>query len=184
MPPISPLSVQNLNPPPIKLEAIPISEAPEGLYEQLMGIQEDMLKMQYTEFPDLSNHPAYQEYAQVIKNGKVVAKIDNQGCVTTPHGLPPFTREFPGDIDGETGPVLAKARAAMIAEASGGVVVKSSTSLTQSQYNDLEMPEPTIDYKAMKEDPRYAQLLKLKEARTLFLTQQIAQLSKEDALPE
>ena len=153
-----------------------ICEADEETYQRLVGAQEQLLEMRYRQAPDLSNNLAYAPYATVRVNGKVVAEIDNNGFVTTSNAMGArINRMLPeADWAGE-GPNLAQARAELIARQLGGTVEKASTALTQSQFSAIPKPSATVDYEAMRLDPLYEQLQKTKQARTLFLAQQLAQ---------
>lgn len=171
-PPIAIQDIRHLN---LKIKPTPISEAPEEWFQRLVQIQEDMLKHKYTTMPDTRNHPAYQTYATVVKDGKVIATLDNHGALTTSNAMGAKIRNLPGDINGRTGPVLAQRRAEIIAGQFGGKVVKAATALAQWQFDKLDDPKPTVDVEAMKMDPIYRQLQKTWEDRTLFLAQQMGQ---------
>ncbi len=159
-----------------KLKMIGIHEAPEGVYRRFVQSQEAFLKLRHSQPADTSGNPAYANFATVQVDGKTVAEIDNNGFASMSNALASqIGNTLPGMIDGQTGPVLAQARAALIARSLGGEVVISSTALTQRQYNALERPRAMLDEQAMQQDPAYLQLLKTKEARTLFLAQQIGQ---------
>ena len=160
-----------------KLKMFQAHEAPEEQYQRIIGSMERMLEQQHRSHPSTTNNPAYKPYATVVVDGKVVAKIDNHGWTETSNAIgQKLGGQLPRSADGVIqGPALAQARAEYLAEALGGEVVKSSTALTQSQFNAIPQPTSTVDRAGMKEDPAYAQLQKIKEARTLFLAQQIAQ---------
>jgi hypothetical protein len=143
---------------------------------------EKLLEARYQQLPDLSGHPAYQDYATVEVNGQVVATIDNHGFTTTSNSVGArIGRLLPGDVNGQTGPVLAQARADIIAKALGGKVVKSASALTQAQFNGLPQPTATVDVEAMRADPLFAALQKSKQAASAFAAQQIAQVGSRDA---
>lgn len=78
-------------------------------------------------------------------------------------------------MNGQTGPVLAQARADRIAELLGGEVAKSSTALTQSQFAVIPQPKTDFGTQALIKEPAFEQLQKIKEAKTLFLAQQFGQ---------
>ena len=162
-----------------KLKTSHVSELPEEEYNSFLNDLETFLEARYREPADTSGNAAYKSYANVEANGEVVAKIDNHGFVETSNALGSQIRKLIEQADQEAsvkeGPLLAQARAEHIAAALGGTVVKSSTALTQSQFNATPQPTSTVDYEAMKNDPAYQQLQKLKQARTAFLTQQLAQ---------
>ena len=155
-----------------------LAEADEALYQQFIDSEERFLTSRYTLIPDTSKDPAYQNYATVEVDGEVVARIDNHGYVSSTNAAAGrFSGEIPNDVNGQNGPILAEVRAAKIAELLGGEVIKSSTALTQAQFKKAPELQLSVDYKAMMADPAYQQLQKTKEARTLFLAQQMAQSS-------
>lgn len=176
------ISIYNQNVKTIDVSTPPsmkISEAPEDLYQGVVNSQEKMLEARYTQYDDTSQNQRYKPYATIEVNGKAVAQIDNHGFTQTSNALSGKIQDAIKQADRNSdvlqGPDLAQARAEKIAELLGGMVVKSSTAMTQSQFNTAPAPRATIDYAAMQADPAYEQLMKTKEARTLFITQQIAQ---------
>lgn len=171
------LSLPAVNVKPLTIhKAMHISEAPQELYNRFVSAQERFLEMKYSKIPDLSQNPAYQDYAKILVGGKVVAEIDNNGAVKSSNALGALLKDrLPGDVNGQTGPVLAQARAEIIAKLTGGRIAASSTAMTQSQFKATPKPTVTVDYKAMLQDALYEQLEKTKEARTLYLAQQIGQ---------
>lgn len=158
----------------VKMKMFHISEAPEDVYKNFIEASEKVLEAKHRNQPDTDDNPAYKEYATVKVNGEIVAKIDNNGFVETSNALGNKLRKLAFDDTGN-GPALAQERAEKIADLLGGEVVKSSTALTQSAFNAIPKPDITIDYQAMRDDPMYVQLQRSKEARTLFLAQEIAQ---------
>ena len=166
---------------PSQLKTFKLHEAPEDLFQSMIRAQEKMLEWRHTTHPDTSQHPAYKEYATVEVGGKVVARIDNHGFVRTSNALGArLSGQLPGDMDGQTGPLLAQVRAEHIAALLGGKVRKSSDALTQGQFMALAGPRFVLDHEAMKEDPLYLALQNTKEARVLFLAQQ----AEQSAAPE
>lgn len=159
-----------------KLKMFRMHEAPESIYRRFVESQETFLKSRHSQPADTSRNPAYANFATVQVDGKTVAEIDNNGFASMSSTLvSKLGNLLPGMIGGKTGPVLAPARAELIARSLGGEVVKSSTAMTQRQYDALEPPRSTLDEQAMRQDPLYLRLLKTKEARTLFLAQRMAQ---------
>ena len=159
-----------------KLKRFQMHEAPEDMYRRFVESQEAFLKLRHSQSADTSGNPAYAKFATVQVDGKTVAEIDNNGFATMSNALASkIGSALPGMIGGKTGPMLAQARAELIARSLGGEVVKSSTAMSQRQYDAVERPRATLDEQAMQQDPAYLQLLKIKEARTLFLAQQMAQ---------
>ncbi|WP_282610628.1 hypothetical protein [Pelagibius sp. Alg239-R121] len=166
-----------------KLKKINIAEASNETFQHFVEIQQKFLELRFSSGADTSQHPGYNSYATVTLNGKVVARLDNNGFVKTSNDLGSRLHgELPGDVNGKTGPVLAEARAEKIAELLGGKVERSASALSQSQYEGLAKPQSNIDYAAMKADPAYEQLQKTKQARSAFLAQQMAQ--SEQPTPE
>ncbi len=158
------------------LKLFKVHEADEELYQRLIGGQEKFLKHLYTQHPDTSSHPSTKPYATVEVNGKTAATLDNSGGASSSS---PFSgriqKLLASDDSNLTGPDGAQDRAEKIAELLGGTVVKSSTAITMAQFNAMPALKGTVNYQAMKNDPLYEQLQKTKEARTLFLAQQLAQ---------
>lgn len=151
-----------------KLKPMDIAELPEADYQTAMDIQlkgielsEKSLQSQYTDYsaPDLSHEPRVQTYATVTVGGRVVATIDNQGGVESSDAdYLRFKAALSDSVNNTNGPDLAQRRAEEIAAVLGGTVQKSSTAITQSQFEAL--PEPstakaTVDYDAMRRDPAY-----------------------------
>ncbi|MAH04678.1 MAG: hypothetical protein CL561_03865 [Alphaproteobacteria bacterium] len=159
-----------------KLKFVHVSEMPEDTYKNFIEAQERFLESRHTSLPDTSNHPAYQPYATVQVDGKVVAQIDNHGWISSSSR---HNKAIQGAIEGENsrlnGPNLAANRAEKIAAALGGTVVKADTALTQQSYNATEKIKPMVDYTAMHNDPLYESLLKTKQARTEYIAQQMGQ---------
>jgi hypothetical protein len=160
----------------IKLTPVKISEADEETYKRLVDVQQTILEHRYSKAPDLSDNPAYKPYATVRVGGKVVAEIDNNGFVTSSNAIGARIKDALSAADGAgEGPNLAQARAELIAKLMGGTVEKASTALTQAQFKTIPKPSVAVDYEALRQDPLYEQLHRTKQARTLFLAQQIAQ---------
>lgn len=167
-----------------KLKLISISEASEENYQRFIDAQEKFLEARHSQAADTSKNPTYKEYATVTVNGRVVAEIDNHGWVKTSNSMGGNIQQlFADESDGLIGPGLAQQRAEKIADLLGGTVQKSTTAMSQTQFNSTPQPRSTIDYQALKEDQAYEQLQKTKQARTLFLTQQMAQESTQTAAP-
>lgn len=157
-------------------DRINLTEASNEIFQNYYDQQQKFLEARYSNLGDTSNHPAYQDYATVRVDGKVVAKINNHGFVETSNGVgSKLLSELPGAVNGKSGPMLAQARAEKIAELLGGKVERSSTALTQPQFDRLPQPQSSLDVAAMQADPMYEQLQKSKQARTAFLAQQIGQ---------
>jgi hypothetical protein len=157
-----------------KLKKNHVSEMGEGDYQRFVETQEMALKLQYSTAPDTSGNPSYEDYATVEVGGKVVATIDNHGFVSSSNAAAGrFSGEIPNDVNGQNGPVLAQARAEKIAALLGGEVVIAASALSQQQFKAIPEPQVQVDYKAMMNDPAYTQLQKTKEARALFVAQDV-----------
>jgi len=159
------------------LKKFELSKAPEDLYQRMVQGQEKILESKHSNAAGFSNSAANKDYAVVEVNGRIVARINNQGYTQTSNALANRLsgKGMPGDVNGQKGPVLAQARAEFIADLLGGKVVKSSTALTQGQYNAASLPHSVVDLQAMQADPMYQQLQKTKAARTLYIAQRIGQ---------
>lgn len=158
-----------------KMKVNLISELPEAEYQQELAAFQSVLQANYTQPADTSNNPAYKEYATVKVNGKTVAEIDNHGWVKTSNGLGASLQSLLAENSTLSGPQLAQMRAEKIAQQLGGTVVKSSTAMTQSQFNNTAQPQASVNVEAMKNDPLYQQLQNMQQMRTAFLTQLLAQ---------
>lgn len=161
------------------LKAVPLAEAPEDLFQQIMTAKKDMLELDYSRHPETSRNPTYAKYADIVVNGKVVATIDNHGFVETSNAMGDACADAIESADASagvtSGPLLAQARAEKIAAAVHGSIVEASTAMSQSAFNAVPQPKATVDDAAMRRDPRYAELERLKQARAVFLAQQMAQ---------
>lgn len=159
-------------------QAISIAESDEATFQNHLQSMQSMLEGMHATPPDLSRNPAYQNYAQVVVGGKVVATLDNNGGVTTSNAVgAKLGAALPGSVNGQAGPVLAQARADIIADLLGGKVVKASTALDQSTWKTIPTPVSVVDRAALTQDPIYASLQQLQQARATFLAQQLAQQS-------
>lgn len=149
-----------------------VAQADEQTYKAIIAAQERMLEQRYTQ----SSDAASQLYARVVVGGEVVAKIDNNGFTETSNALGAKIQNlFANEDITLKGPELAQDRAAKIAALLDGTVENSSTAMTQAAFSAASNSSAGVDYKAMESDPAYEQLQKTKQARTLFITQQIAQ---------
>lgn len=160
------------------IKSMHISEAPKEVFERYLKAQQTMLEMKYTNATDTSQSPAYRQYATVEVDGKVVAKLDNNGFMETSNALGGRFRDtlpMQGENGAISGPDLAQARAEFIAEALGGEVKLANTALTQSEYSAVPQPQPTIDIQAMMRDPDYKKLKELRAMPTEVMAQQFAQ---------
>lgn len=166
------------------LKKFDLSKAPEALYQRMVRSHEKVLESKYTSIAASSQNAANKDYATVEVNGKIVARISNQGYTETSSALAKelSKKGMPGDVNGQKGPVLAQARAEFIADLLGGEIVKNSTALTQAQYMAASSARPIVDRQAMFEDPMYEQLQKIRTARTLYMAQKIGQEGSEPTL--
>jgi len=161
------------------LKAVPIAEAPEDLFQMVMTAKQDMLQLQYSQAPDTTKNPTYAPYAAVVVNGKVVAEIDNHGFVKTTNAMhescADAIKAADAESSGSSGPALAQARAAKIAEAMNGTIIKAPTAMSQRAFDATPQPQTTVNYEAMRRDPEYAEIEQLKKAHAAFLAQQMEQ---------
>lgn len=145
----------------------------EVISDMQRSLEADYMKLENMTQPDpsyLANHPAMKPYATVEVDGKVVATLDNQGLIQASNALfQKFAAIVPNDVNGTNGPRLAQARAEHIAAALGGKVVRSSSAITQAQFEanpiDQEKLRPQINREAMMRDPMYQQIQDLKAQR-------------------
>lgn len=134
----------------------------------------------YTRPVNLENHPSQKAYAEVMVNGKSVAKVYNSGAMETSNALYGKIGKLESVKNPQgTGPMLAQQRAEDIARALGGTVVKSSTALSSAQWAQVPPVTFEVDYAAMERD-RKAALERAETAKTVFTTQVIAQTSESD----
>ena len=161
------------------VKKIHVSELPEEAYQNFVEMQERLLEIKYTTFPDISKSATYEDYAKITVNGNTVATIDNNGHVISSGSMGGKIQSALAELDNhaEIGPRIAQNRAEYLADILSGTVEVSSTAMTQSEFVALHQPNPTINYEAMRQDPAYEQLQKTREARTLFAAQQMAQES-------
>lgn len=162
------------------LKIIHMSEAPQELFDRFLEAQETMLRLAHAVPPDTANHPAYKPYATVEVDGKVVAEIDNHGFVKMSNALgAKLGDRLPGGINGKEGPILAEARAAIIARFTGGTVRNADTAMTQTAFEALPQVKMGYDEAAIRADPMYENILNLRRARTAFLAQQLGQEAED-----
>lgn len=160
-------------------KAVPLSEAPEDLFQQVMAAKREMLENDYRQAPVTSQNPTYLPYASVVVNGKVVATIDNHGFVVASNVMAGLFADAISNADAGagvlSGPQLAQARAENIAESVNGTIVMAQTAMSQKAFDAVPQPKVHINYGAMKNDPRYAELEQLQKAHNAFLAQQMAE---------
>lgn len=158
-----------------KLQVTKITEASDSLFQAFIDGQEMMLRNKYARIPDTSAHPGYRTYATVVVNGREVASVDNNGFLISSNALgAKLGDQLPGSVNGKTGPVLAQARAEVVARMLGGTVKPAASAMTQTAYEAMPKLKVTYDATAMTEDPIYDRIQELRRARTLFLAQQMA----------
>lgn len=132
-------------------------------------------ELRYTKPINLENHPSQKAYAEVIVNGKSVAKVYNSGAMETSNALYGKVSKLDSVNNPQGGgPMLAQQRAEDIAKLLGGKVVKSSTAITPAEWAKVPPIEFEVDYAAMEQDRNEA-LLRSESAKTTFQTQVIAQ---------
>jgi hypothetical protein len=132
-------------------------------------------ELRYTRPINLENHPSQKIYAEVIVNGKSVAKVYNSGAMETSNAMYGKVSKLDSVNNPQGGgPMLAQERAEDIAKLLGGKVVKSSTAITPAEWAKVPPIEFEVDYAAMEQDRNEA-LLRAESAKTVFQTQVIAQ---------
>lgn len=119
-------------------------------------------------------------YAEVIKNGRVVATVMNSGSAATASEA-----NIPLDAEG-IGPNAAKKRAEQLAEALGGTVRVADTAMTQSDWLKTDAGKQASGVLAMENQGKSAaskveaQLQGQREAKALAQTQKPGQAAKEE----
>ena len=173
------IDLASVRPVTATLKAVPLAEAPEDLFQQIMAAKKEMLENDYRQPPAISKNPTYSKYASIVVNGKVVAEIDNHGFVETSNAMAGACADAIKQADFSagvsSGPLLAKARAESIARSIKGSIVMSKTAMSQKAFDAVPQPKVTINYDAMKNDPRYAELEQLQKAHNTFLAQKMTQ---------
>lgn len=157
-------------------------EMPDELYQSSLEVMKGSLEVDYTqtnEVEDWRNHPSLQNYATILKDGEIVAEINNQGLVKTADES--LYDEFRSVIErayssrNKSGPDAADELAQQLASRVGGTVVISDTAITQSEFEslpDLQISEHVLDRRAMEADPRFQKLQELMQNRADYLEQQ------------
>lgn len=167
---------------PKSMRVFNLAEADEETFSAHVKSMQSVLEGLHAVPPDLSNNPAYKDYARVTVNGKVVATLDNNGAAISSNAIgAKVAGVLPGSVNGQSGPALAQARAEAIAKLLGGKVEIADTALTQSAWAAIPTPKATIDHAAMTNDAMYRNLQQLRQNRAAFLAQQLAQQTASDA---
>lgn len=152
------------------------AEALDETFRYFVERQQMYLEADLSKGADTAGHPGYDSYAAVTVNGKVVARLDNNGFLETSNALGgQLLGQLPGDVNGKTGPELAQARAEKIAGLLGGKVERSASTLSQAEYDALSRPGAIRDDAASNTAPASEGLQKTRQARSAFATQQMAQ---------
>lgn len=174
-----PLAIASARPVTATLKAVPLSEAPEEVFQQVMAAKKEMLENDYRQASVISKNSNYSKYASVVVNGKVVAEIDNHGFVETSNAMAGHFSDAIKEADisagVSSGPLLAKARAESIARSINGSIVMAKTAISQKSFDATPQQNVTINYDAMKNDPRYAELEQLQKAHATYVAQTMAQ---------
>lgn len=153
-----------------ELKSINIAEASPEIYKQFMEGQERFLETMHQKIKNYHGNPVNDTYATIMKNGEVIATIDNNGGVSSTNTMGGRLRHLlSGDVNGRTGPVLAQRRAEEIIEAMGGEIHMSDTALTQDKYNRTPKPYLEVDVAAMNADPMFQNLMNMQKARAAYL---------------
>lgn len=119
---------------------------------------------------DQDNSPAYKNYAKIVRDGKVIGEIDNHGYVSTTNvsiGLRWAAIFNEGHYDGTnlTGPALAQHLAEMFVKMFGGEIQIQDTAQTQKEFEATPPVVVHCDEAAAHQDPAWAELQQLKQAR-------------------
>jgi hypothetical protein len=121
------------------------------------------------------NSPQNQDYATVEVNGKTVAKIANNGYVTTSGAMAASLHElFAAENKTLSGPALWQERGEKIAQLLGGSMVKSASAMDQAAYLTTAKKVETTSSSATLSNattPKVSveNLEKSQEAQTLFM---------------
>lgn len=153
--PASSFSIDLANVKALDTSKLKITKLSDEQIKQLKEAQEAFYKRPV----NLENHPSQKTYAEVMVNGKSVAKVYNSGAMSTSNAAYGRISKLdsvanPGTM---TGPELAQLRAEEIAKALGGTVVKSSDAITQGQWLATPPVRFEIDYAAMERDQKARQ---------------------------
>lgn len=170
---------------------INIAELPEDRYRSYMEREQESIEMseralrsQYSSMEELpENDPRNKTYATIVIGGKVVATIDNQGCIGGDNAIMAHLDGLlPDEVNGTNGPALAKARAEAAAAILGGRIIVSSTAISQQQFDALPSMDSLrrlVDYDGMKNDPLYQEIenmranyQRLEQDRAAYLAKQ------------
>jgi hypothetical protein len=146
---------------------------PIKLSDEQIGRLKHAEEMQYRKPVNLADHPSQKIYAEVIVNGKSVAKIYNGGGAETSNAAAGKLKNLPSMQENYpiTGQLLAQQRAEEIAKALGGTVKKAPTAVTQAEWDRRPPIEFKIDYEAMERDQLAARRV---DTRTLMDAQLLA----------
>lgn len=154
-----------------ELKAVNIAEASPEIYNRFMESQERFLEMTHQKVQNYHGNPVNDSYAEIVKDGKVIAKIDNNGFVESSNAMGGRLRHIlSGDVNGRSGPVLAQRRAEEIVEAMGGEIRMSDTALTQDEYKNAPKPYLEVDVASMNADPMFQSLMNMQKARAAYLS--------------
>lgn len=147
---------------------------------------EKIKELEYTKPKNLEDHPSQKLYAEVVLDGKTVAKLYNSGVMETSNAAYGKISKLDSVSDPQgSGPVLAQQRAEEIAKALGGTVVMSKDALTPTQWAKVPPVEFEVDYAAMAADAaRESAEARDGSAETLVKTQIIATQQNEGAPEE
>ncbi len=147
---------------------------------------EKIKELEYTKPKNLEDHPSQKLYAEVVVDGKTVAKLYNSGVMETSNAAYGKISKLDSVSDPQgSGPALAQQRAEDIAKALGGTVVISEDALTAAQWAKVPPVEFEVDYAAMAADAaRESAEARDGSAETLVKTQIIATQQNEGAPEE
>lgn len=99
--------------------------------------------------------PRYQPYAEIRVGDEIVATVSNAGGLSMRADMAGQIPYGGSDEAGLTGPALAQFRADRIAQALGGIVLKSGTAMTPEEFEALLPQKPSAPYDAMNASLAY-----------------------------
>ncbi len=145
-----------------------ISEAPEEVYQNYITGMKSFLEGLHSSIENYHGNPVNDTYAEIMKDGKVIAKIDNNGAVESSNALGSVIRDIVQGAKAPKGPALAQYNAEQIAEALGGDLVIKDTAMTELAYAQAPKPYMSINYEAMQADPLFESLMNLQKMRSAY----------------
>ncbi|WP_086478984.1 hypothetical protein [Oceanospirillum sanctuarii] len=153
-----------------------LDELPDKTFRQIVESNLSFLQSRYQQIENYQGNPVNNTYAEVVVRGQVVATIDNNGYLSTSnafhaqHQLLAAAGLNPPGV--AKGPELARARAEMIAQLSGGYIRKSEDAMDQADYEAAVKPSLSVNTEMMMQDPLFLNMMKFEKAREIFASRQ------------